>query len=129
MPAWQWFPRGILTRTAGLGVPITTGPTTGTDLGVGTVHTLITSSDGGYYKIDPPSPVGITVGVVRAGTTATTSYFLPDATGVHIHTSSGSTGGRLITVSGGAAFTLVAQTTASWLVLDQRGNVACTTST
>lgn len=155
MPNRQWFPRavtargptlldgpggiatssgltvtGSLTLSSGIDYPLSSGASTGTDLLLGLVHTVIAaSSDGGYYLIDPPATPGMTLTVIRSGTTASTSYFVPDATGVHIHTSSGSTGGRLITVSGGGTFELLAQTTASWLIKASRGNVACTSST
>lgn len=153
MPGFHWFGRAILTRTgggnfqgpiatssgatitatltlsSGVDLPISTAPTTGTDLVLGSYHTLVTSSDGGYYAIDPPTAAGLTFNFQRNGTTATTSYLVPDATGVLIYTSSGSSGGRLVTVSGGAGFQLVALTTAQWMFTQKHGNVACTSST
>lgn len=154
MPDRQWFPRGItvrgptlidgpgaiatssgititdtLTLSSGIDWPISTGPSTGTDLIIGNVHVLVTSSDGGYYRIDPPATVGMDISIVRNGTTATTSYFIPDTTGVLIYTSSGSSGGRLGTLSGGAGFSLLALTTAQWIPVRQWGNVAFTSST
>src|SRR3989344_5282223 len=78
MPSRQWFPRAVTARgptlldgpgaiatssgltvtgtlnlSSGIDWPLTTGPSTGTDLVLGSRQVLITTSDGGYYRLDP----------------------------------------------------------------------------
>ncbi|OFV82182.1 MAG: hypothetical protein A2W26_00630 [Acidobacteria bacterium RBG_16_64_8] len=144
-----WFRRGLTVRgggatltsgitasagdftpsAGGVDLPLSTAASTGTDLVAYGHHLMLTSSDGGYYMMDPPSVPGRTMSFIRLQTTASTSYLVPDATGVTFWTSSGSSEGRLVTISGHGSVTFLAVSTSVWAVLQKTGNVAMSSST
>src|SRR3990167_918140 len=84
----------VLTLSSGVDRALTTGPSTGTDLILGSRQILITTSDGGYYRLHPPATGGMEIDFLSGGTTASTHYVIPDTTSVLFYTSSGSSGGR-----------------------------------
>jgi len=155
MPSRQWFPRAVTARgptlldgpgaiatssgltvtgtlnlSSGIDWPLTTGPSTGTDLVLGSRQVLITTSDGGYYRLDPPATVGMEIDFLSGGTTASTHYVIPDTTSVLFYTSSGSSGGRVAAINGQAAITFLALTTAQWIISRRHGgNIVTSSST
>lgn len=118
-----------VTLSSGIDWPLTTGPSTGTDFILGSHQILITTSDGGYYRLDPPATPGMAIRFVSGGTTASTHIIIPDTTAVLFYTSSGSSGGRAANINGQAGMTFLALTTAQWIVTERFGNIVTSSST
>jgi len=119
-----------VTLSSGVDWPLSTGPSTGTDLVLGDVHVLISTSDGGYYRLDPPATPGMNIQFISGGTSASTHYIIPDTTSVLLYTSSGSSGGRQVAINGQAAVTFLALTTAQWIISHRHGgNIVTSSST
>lgn len=145
MPGFQWFGRGILTRTGGLNaqgavasssgitavssIAVTAGgfdePVTASSSGVTLVaygtHVISTAADATYTLAAPT--VGVPVHIVNIATSASTATVVFNSTTVLGASSSGNTNIRQIAMQGGGAATLMGSSANLWTMIDTRGIV------